>query len=218
MTPDERYLSWVEQIDRIANDVVALHHHRQIWRRVGEITQQAALPPSTFFDALSAWYATSQMTAVRRLVDRDRRALSLRRLLDDLIEHPTVMSRERHVALWLRDPAEEWTEREGNASYGHFADATGERLNIAAIEADRDRAVEAADAIKHYVDQRVAHRDLQPVAEVPTWREVDAAIDAFAEIVTKYTGLLKATHWAQFEPVIQYDWEAPFRRAWLPTE
>jgi hypothetical protein len=38
-------------------------------------------------------------------VGRDERSLSLRRLLDDLIAHPTVMSRERHMALWLRDPA-----------------------------------------------------------------------------------------------------------------
>lgn len=218
MTPDERYLSWVEQIDRIANDVVVLHHHRQIWQRVREITQEADLPPSTFFDALSGWYATSQMTAIRRLVDRDSRTLSLRRLLDDLIAHPRVMSLDRHVALWLRDPAEEWTDREGRASYERFADASGEQLDVAAVTADRERAVEAAEAIKHYVDQRVAHHDLEPVAGVPTWDELNAAVDTFAEVVRKYAGLLTAQHWWQFEPVIQYDWEAPFRRAWLTHE
>lgn len=217
MTPDELYASWVEQLDGIANDLIVLHHHRQIWRRVGEITQAADLPPSAFFDALSAWYATSQMTAIRRLVDRDQRALSLTRLLDDLIRHPTVIGRERHVALWLRDPAFEWTERDGRASYDRFADASGEQLDVAAVEADRERAVEAADAIKRYVDQRVAHRDLQPVAEVPTWGEVDTAIDTLAEIVNRYSSLFKASSYAFFEPVVQYDWEAPFRQAWLPA-
>lgn len=71
MTPDERYASWIEQLDAIEHDVVALHHHRQIWLRVGEITEQANLPPSTFFDALGVWYGRAQMVAIRRLVDAD---------------------------------------------------------------------------------------------------------------------------------------------------
>ena len=121
------------------------------------------------------------------------------------------------MALWLRDPAFEWTERDGRASYERFADATGEQLDVAAVEADRERAVEAADAIKRYVDERVAHRNLQLVAEVPTWGEVNAAIDTMAEIVNKYSSLLKASSYAFFEPVFQYDWEAPFRQAWLPA-
>ena len=70
-------------------------------------------------------------------------------------------------------------------------------------------------AIKRYVDERVAHRHLQLVAEVPTWGEVNTAIDTMAG-VHKYSSLLKASSSAFFEPVIQYDWEAPFRQAWLP--
>lgn len=133
-----------------------------------------------------------------------------------MIRHHVVIDRERHVSLWLRNPEEEWTEREGRQSYERFADDSGEHLDVEAVAADRRRIVDAADTIKRYVDQYVAHRDLEPVAEVPTWGEINAAIDTFAEIVNKYAGLLKATSFVQFEPVMQYAWEAPFRQAWLP--
>lgn len=63
-----------------------------------------------------------------------------------------------------------------------------------------------------------AHHDLQPLAEVPTWGEINAAIDTFADVVNKYSSLLKASSYLQFEPVMQYDWEAPFRQAWLPAD
>lgn len=217
MTDDQRYAMWVEQLQLMARDVVALHHHRFIWRRVGEITQQANLPPSSFFDALGIWYGGWQMTALRRLVDRDARTLSLTRLLDEIAAHPHVMSRDRHVALWAT-PAGVWDERHGEENYAPFADASGERIDVAAVHADSRSASDAVVRIREYVNQRIAHRDLEPIAEVPTWGEINGAIDALGALVNKYANLLTASTWAQFEPVIQYDWEAPFRQAWLPAE
>jgi len=48
----------------------------------------ADIPPTTFFHALGFWYAAAQMTGVRRQLDRDKRSVSLWRLLTDIADHP----------------------------------------------------------------------------------------------------------------------------------
>ncbi len=50
-----------------------------------------------------------------------------------------------------------------------------------------------------------------------TYAELNAAIDQIGDLVKKYASLLKAEVLWQLEPVIQYDWKAPFRQAWIPS-
>jgi hypothetical protein len=45
--------------------------------------------------------------------------------------------------------------------------------------------------------------------------ELIGAIDQIGELVKKYASLLQATVLAELEPVIQYDWKAPFRQPWI---
>lgn len=215
MTADQRYASWLEQLEHIIQDVYRLNHHRQLFREVADITQAANLPPSAFFDAVGGWYADSQTAAIRRLVDRRRRSVSLVRLLDEIRQHPDVTSRARHVALWNGDPH---FEREGHDNYDRFADASGERIDRLMVQADIDELNGAAAAVERYVDENIAHRALAPKAAVPTFAELNAAIDAIGEIVRKYASLLRAVMLAELTPVIQYDWKAPFRQPWLSED
>lgn len=50
---------------------------------------------------------------------------------------------------------------------------------------------------------------------MPTYEELNAAIDQLGDLLKKYTSLLKAEALAVVAPVHQYDWKAPFRVAWL---
>src|SRR5438132_12933901 len=97
---DARWARWVSDLERITQETYSLHHYRQLWRGLAEITQAANLPSSTIFDAFGVWYATTQAASVRRQLDGRRGVVSLRRLLEDIARHPGVASRERHVALW----------------------------------------------------------------------------------------------------------------------
>lgn len=67
---DATWARWIREIDRITQQTYRLHHYRQLWRGLAEITQAANLPPSTVFDAFAVWYATSQAASVRRQLDR----------------------------------------------------------------------------------------------------------------------------------------------------
>ena len=77
--------------------------------------------------------------------------------------------------------------------------------------------------MKKYVGKHIAHSEdpgppKDPGSAPPTTLtvdEVDHAIDIIGEIFTRYASLLTASGWAFLEPVIQHDWLAPFREAWI---
>lgn len=50
---------------------------------------------------------------------------------------------------------------------------------------------------------------------VPTYQELNAALDELGELLKKYVSLFEATILATVAPVHQEDWKAPFRVAWI---
>ncbi len=190
-----------------------MHHHRQLWRGLAEITQAADLPPSAIFDALGVWYSTSQTAAVRRQVDRTRGVVSLVRLLEDVARHPGAITRERHIALW---ESEVMFKAEAHANFDRFSGGRQrDRIDVALVRADVATLNAAGRAVENFVNETVAHAAETPQHEVPTFMTLNAAIDTIGELARKYASLLKAEMLVQLEPVIQYDWKAPFRQAWI---
>jgi hypothetical protein len=125
---DDLYAKWLKWLETVRNETHTLWLYRDYWRGLTEMTQaNEDIPPSTFFDALRVWYAAAQMTGVRRQLDRDKRSVSLWRLLTDIADHPEVMTRERYVALYENDDerpgAQEALPQRANEDYNRFAGA-----------------------------------------------------------------------------------------------
>jgi hypothetical protein len=105
---DDLYAKWVKWLETIGNETHTLWLYRDYQRGLSEMTQaNNDIPPTTFFHALGVWYAAAQMTGIRRQLDRDKRSVSLWRLLTDIAAHPEVMTRERHVSVWFDDDDDE---------------------------------------------------------------------------------------------------------------
>lgn len=68
-----------------------------------------------------------------------------------------------------------------------------------------------------FVDQHVAHDQAEPTAGVPTFAQLHAAIDSVGEIFKRYAVALTASMYIAVEPVMQTDWKAIFRTAWLAS-
>lgn len=64
------------------------------------------------------------------------------------------------------------------------------------------------------MDQRVAHSDDEALTEVPSFAELNAAIDELGELLTKYMSPLKAEWLATVSPVHQDDWTRAFTVPW----
>lgn len=216
---DARWKRWIEHLDRIIQETYRTHHYRQLYRGLAEITQAANLPASTIFDAFGIWYATTQTLSVRRQLDRTRGTVSLWRLLDEIARHPTIASRERHVAVWLDEGADPLLEREAHANFDRFAGQRNrDHIDVALVRSDLRELEEIGRVAERYANEAVAHTSVDPKRTVLTYAELNAAIDHIGDVVKKYASLLKAEILVELAPVIQYDWKAPFRQAWIPAE
>jgi hypothetical protein len=174
---DTLYEIWVTWLDRIIQEAYRIHHYRQLWRALAEMTQAAELPPSAIFPAFGAWYAASQASAVRRQLDPDRRNVSLRRVLEDIAMHPTVMTRERHIDLWMHSNSDPLVA-EANANFDRFASAAdSEHIDVALVQADLASLRATARAVQQFVNTAIAHSSEQPTNRILTYGELDTAID-----------------------------------------
>lgn len=213
---DELYEKWLRWLDRIDNEVTQLALDRFVYERLGEITHEAKLPASYVFEAFQNWYVRSQTTGVRRQCEVHPDAASLATLLDQIRRHPNVLTRSRYVGFY---PAEAHWSEYANAAFNRLAGAGAETIPTDRVDADVERLADAARPVKRYVDRIVAHWDQRGLAEfAPTFGELNAAIDVIGDVFADWHQWLTARSRAEMVPVFQYDWEAPFRKAWSPEE
>jgi AbiU2 len=217
---DGLYDKWQEWIERIYDETITLFAYRSFYRGIAEMTQtNDEIPASSFFDAQGAWYATTQVIAVRRQTDTDRRAVSLARLLTNMKANPTVMTRARFAAMFIDDTdseiRREISVHHANDQYDRFAGTGNDTISPERYQQDLDRFLKLATPIKQYVDRLVAHNDQRELTSLPTYEDLNAAIDLLAEFLNKYMVHLKATGVPDADPVHQADWRAAFRVAWL---
>jgi len=207
----EKWRSWL--LDRIAPQVYTAHLHRQVFRELSRITQAADLPPSYFFEYSGETYATSQALAIRRLADPNTRAVSLVRLLREMAADPTRLSRRFYVAMF-----EDLPSYVGDRAFTRtFAGQAGNYADPALIERDVDALNEGASKVKRYVDQHVAHADARARAAIPTFEDLNGAVDLIAALYRKYYNLLTADD-ILVEPVLDPNWIAVFRVPWIDSD
>jgi hypothetical protein len=134
----DKWNRWIE--GEIRAEVLRMHHHRAVYRRVGEIasSREPKLPDSLFFPYLADTYGTSQAAAIRRQAEVSVRVISLGRLLAEIRAEPERLSRQRFVGPWDADDQER-----GQESFSrHFAGDVGEHLDPKIVAEDASRLKE----------------------------------------------------------------------------
>jgi hypothetical protein len=96
-----------------------------------------------------------------------------------------------------------------------FSGDAGEHVDPNLVAADLDSLDEKAKQVVEYVDRHVAHADARPITNVPTFAELNGAIDAIGDLFKRYVLLVTVESYATLVPVPQYDWEAVFREPWI---
>lgn len=213
---DQLYATWLEWLKAIDRDVARVFRDRFMWREVAVMTEATKLPSSHIFNGLNTWYAQSQMIAVRRQAEiapsGRKHVVSLAALLDQMARHPSVMTRDRYVSLYPPN-----MRPRGDAAFDRIAGVGESRIPVEAPRAALQDVAEAASPLKEYVDRVVAHSDRRRPRTIPTFGELDHAIDVVGFVFTEWSQWLTANVRWEMEPVFQYDWKAPFRVAWLPA-
>jgi hypothetical protein len=211
---DQRIEKWKRWIDGpIKNEILSMHLKRDTWQQVQQmIADNGQLPDSYWWEFMRDTYAITQAVAVRRQVYADKDAQSLGKLVVEIGEDPSELTREFWIGMWADDrPYAEraWAEQFGGGVGGH--------LDPAIPAADLDALRDASQRVTDYVDRHLAHSDRRalPASKMPTLADMHSAVDTIGQLYERYYNLLTASSWAFLVPVIQHDWQAVFREPWM---
>lgn len=201
-----------EWLDVLVNEMTLLRLWQNVFKAIQEIIRrnESLHVPSVFYEFLPNSYSTLICMGIRRIADKGKRqGISLPRLLERIATRPELLSRSYFAELY--EPHQRrWADHDFNEAAGEGRD------HLTADEIQQDvKVIEAArNRVEAFVDKRLAHHDEDPPSIVPTFADLDAALDEIEVILKKYYLLFRAGEY-MFQPVIQYDWLAPFRHQWL---
>jgi hypothetical protein len=209
-----KWRTWLEQIEE---DIVHLYEFRRIYKDTREIVSKnpAIQAPGLYHDFVASCYVAYAVMAVRRQASApDRDSVSLTRLLDEIEKHPSIMSRQRFVAMY---PEGLPRERLAGPDYNRLAGSSGNQVSPEIVRRDRNRLDLAVKRVNMLANKRVAHLDYRkPIDPLPTYVDLDKAIDTLGGVFNKYSVLLTGTAFLMMEPTIVVDWTAIFQVPWLP--
>jgi hypothetical protein len=205
-----KWREWSER--RIRPEIYEIYLHRHISTELTAITKAKELPASYFFTYLAETYATSQMIAVRRQADRHRKVASLAKLMAEIAQAPQTITRDFYVREWGDD-----LPGHASGAFDSYAAAGDKNADPNRIRQELALLDETVSRVKRYVDQSVAHSDSNAKAMVPTFNDLNAAIDLLGKFYNRYHGLLfPGSSYATLVPVItSHDWKAALRVPWI---
>ena len=221
---DARYEAWGRVVERIYREQVHQawsHYLFRLLRAIFTTNQQLSQEGGFVFRWMVDNYVDSASMLLRRELDRQAGTENLRSLLLDIIEHPTVASRERHRSRWAKDRSLDRL----------FADRVFDRLNPIhvtgnrdadyvdpnVVRSDLDRVDAVAEQLREYAERTRAHRTPDRGLDTAgmTFGALHDAIVGVRNVVGKYYALLTLSSVAQWEPIPQYDVFEAFAKPWL---
>jgi len=231
MSDDDTLKTWREWLVQIEEDIEQLYEFRRIYKDTREIISKnpAVQAPSLYHDFVDSCYVAYAVMAIRRQARCRKDSVSLVRLLKEIEKRPCIMSRQRFVAMYPEGPARNWL---AGPDYDRFSDKDGNQVSSEVVRQDRhklgdndelgsrqdrERLGSAYDRVIMLANKRVAHLDYtEPIDPVPTYADLDDAINALGSVFNKYSVLLTGTSFLKIEPTIVVDWTTIFQVPWLP--
>jgi hypothetical protein len=208
---DARIAKWTRWLDQVHEEVVQLAVARDIFWSVQRLIRENEdlRQPSSFFRYLGDTYISHVLMGIRRQAKSDNRSISLARLLAEIADDHTRLSRKAHKALYESAPDL------ADSTFDHFCDRPGaEFLSKSVVLRDIEEMKSSLQTCEKFADKRIAHRDRKDPKKVPKFSDVDQSIDVLDRLYCKYLLLLRAHSMETVMPVYQYDWQVVFDVAW----
>ena len=206
------YRRWLRWWNVLFDDLKTIAHHRYLYREIGAIiaANPAIQEPSAFYDWIQHAYATDQASAIRRLVDRRRDTISLRRLIEEIADHPEVLSRRRFVGLYRGHMPVEF----GHRHFDRVAAPGGDKVNPRLVRQHLRDLLATNRRVQTFVNKHVAHRAKHPMRDLPSYADLDRCVDLLERLAKEYALILRAEG-TSVVPAIGYDWKKPLRVPWI---
>jgi hypothetical protein len=215
---------WKKWLKNIETELTDLLIARQIFDEIANIVNQNQNIQSPA--RLHLWivknYAHRIAMGIRRIIDPDKKnkqAISLYRLLDDIKQHLQAIPRSDFVSEYPQ-----WMRKRGCADnyFNRFAKKEQPWIDPERIKRDqRTISSEKTDIKKFrdFVDNWVAHNDpLKKVGSVPALAKLNKLLTRLHNLVRKYHLLLEGTKIPTLVPSIGDDWKKPLTQPWIKNE
>jgi hypothetical protein len=199
---------WVERIDK---ELYYQNVSRRTFEEVGKIVlaNDKVQQPSHFHEWLGRNYGLASAAAVRRLTDNRPDSISLVRLLTQISQDPSVISRRSFVSMYQASMR--------NLAYQKFNELTGNRnvlfLPKKSVDKDLKDVRRVSARLRKFVNKRLAHLDQKnSLRKLPTFNDLHFVMKTLERIGSKYRFLLRAieTH----EDPLPLNWDAVFLEPW----
>jgi hypothetical protein len=184
-----------------------------MYKEIGEIVKnnKSIQKPYDFHNWIKLNYVESTFVGIRKLMDHDKRSISLYHLLKELEANPQVITRESHLSFYSKQ-----NKIIGNKCFDRIAGSGSNKLSKRVPQNDLKQLKNAEDKIRKIVNQKIAHLDRKNLKrKYPTFHEVVDVISLFEKIFLKYQLLLSADAPSHMLPAWQHDWMRVFLKPWL---
>lgn len=220
ISPDDRHAIWIRVAERIYDEQVRQGWRHRVFRLMratfannAELSGQGGF----LFNWMAENYVDASLMVIRRELDVQAGTENLRNLLEDIVEHPDVLTRARYRSQWRSSD-----ESLVNRAFDSFqpimnpGSPEGDYIDPAVVRKDLETASEDAERIRIYAERTRAHRTAEQGIDNPiTYRELHQAIADVRRIVGKYYALLTLRSVVQWEPEPQYDTMAALTKPWI---
>ncbi|MEE8186120.1 MAG: hypothetical protein V3T99_00475 [Nitrososphaerales archaeon] len=204
---------WIRWIKAINDEIQKMKLYRYIfWEVQGIIKNNVKLhKPSAFKEFLAHNYGIHILMMIRRQCKSDKQSISVRRLLEEMKRSPEIVTRDYFVSLYKPS-----TRELGNEHFDSYAGQNKDYVSPESIEKDLADLKSQLQKCEKFADRTIAHIDIRKgSAIIPTFADLDRAIDFLVNICNNYHVLLTAESYYEGPPIFQYDWKAIFRVPWI---
>jgi hypothetical protein len=221
MDPEEIWDTWrgwlgdEPQGETIYAQVVEMMAFRQTWDVFAHVYKNApkeVTDDATFFSWFRIGFARSQALGVRRMADRRSDAVSFARLIDNVWRYPTVLSRERFIA--MQGPNDGFGMAGGwfNSMAG-----TGDYIDPRIPAQDFADLQTKTKSVREWANTSVAHlTDKGGPREALPLQAVHGAVDDVADLFVKYMQLIRGV--TIHSGVILGPWPYVFCVPWIADD
>lgn len=216
MISNTKFRKWLRWINQIQSDTETILINKAIHERYLTIVKANSeiQSPSDFHEWTIRNYGSFMVMAIRRQLDSDSDVVSLRRLLEELRDDPTLLTKAWFRTLYssLDDkapfPGSAFADRDFENHAGKL-----EYFDPKIAEADLTRLKELAKSITKFANKKIAH-NTKTQATV-SFKEITVFVEEFEKVVKKYILIFTASGYSSLTPVWQYGWDKIFTKPWI---
>ncbi len=191
MKPDMQFIESLQSdMTKIANDVSDLLWNKKMFDDfVGIVKNNPELNyQNAFYDFVRIGFLSASVLAVGRLIDGNKKTISLVNVLLQIVENPDKITKDWYANKFVGTvQGKEWGANEFERNFGK-----GNAINPIIIQGDIDMLRSATGEIKAYRDKRYAHYQKGNVQFKPSrgFDVFNKAVETIDKLAMKYYLLL----------------------------